>query len=92
LFTTKPFQRSMSGQPDVQPVLHVPTVYESVPVELPRWEYQTITVDAREEGLLAAERLNELGQEGWLLIGVLDQGAAGRSSQVHYYFVRQRLA
>ncbi len=77
MFTTKPFQRSMSGQPDVQPVLHVPTVYESVPVELPRWEYQT---------------MNELGQEGWLLVGVLDQGATGRSSQVHYYFVRQHLA
>lgn len=88
----KPFHRSMSEQPDVRPALHVPTVYESVPVELPRWEYQTISVDAREEGLLPAERLNELGQEGWLLISVVDQGATGRSSQVHYYFVRQRLA
>ena len=92
MFTMKPFQRYMSEQPDVRPALHVPTVYESVPVELPRWEYQTISVDAREEELLAAERLNELGQEGWLLIGMLDQGATGRSSQVHYYFVRQRLA
>ncbi len=87
----KPLRQYMSGQPDVQPALHVPTVYESVPVELPEWEYQTITVDAREEGLLPAERLNELGQEGWLLISVLDQGTTGRSSQVHYYFVRQRL-
>ena len=92
MFTIRPFQRYMSGQTDVQPALHVPTVYESVPVELPRWESQTITVDAREEELLSAERLNELGKDGWLLIGVLDQGATGRSSQVHYYFVRQRLS
>lgn len=88
----RPFQRFMNGQPDVQPSLHMPMVYESVPVEQPTWDYQVLSVDAKEEGLLTVERLNELGKEGWLLIGMLDQGATGRSSQVHYYFVRQHLS
>ena len=88
---TKPIQRYMSGQTDNQPTLHMPMVYENVPVEQPKWDYQVITVDAREEGLLPAERLNALGTEGWLLVGMLDQGATGHGSQVHYYFVRQRL-
>ena len=107
--------KHLSGQNDVQNAVHVPMVYEQVPVEPVRWEYRVLTVDAREEDLPDAVRLNELGAEGWLLVGVLDQrvtgnsstdienewtrasinrlvdqGVSGRSSLVHYYFVRQR--
>lgn len=105
----------LSEQKDVHSSIHVPMVYERVPVEPVRWEYRVLTVDAREEDLPDAARLNELGAEGWLLVGVLDQratgrssidnenewtrarinrlveqGVSGRSSLVHYYFVRQR--
>ena len=105
----------LSEQKDVHSSVHVPMVYERVPVEPVRWEYRVLTVDAREEDLPDAVRLNELGAEGWLLVGVLDQratgrssidnenewtrasinrlvdeGVSGRSSLVHYSFVRQR--
>jgi hypothetical protein len=105
----------LSEQKDVHSSIHVPMVYERVPVEPVHWEYRVLTVDAREEDLPDAARLNELGAEGWLLVGVLDQratgrssidnenewtrasinrlvdqGVSGRSSLVHYYFVRQR--
>ncbi|HET7637231.1 MAG TPA: hypothetical protein VFK47_00685 [Ktedonobacteraceae bacterium] len=59
-------------------------------VEPVSWEYRVLTVDTREEDLPDAVQLNELGAQGWLLMGVLDQGATGKSSRVHYYFVRQK--
>src|SRR5260221_14679554 len=71
----------LSGQNDVQNAVHVPMVYERVPVEPVRWEYRVLTVDAREEDLPDAARLNKLGAEGWLLVGVLDQRVKGRSSR-----------
>src|SRR5258708_891859 len=107
--------KHLSGQNDVQNAVHVPMVYERVHAEPVRWGCRVLTVDAREEDLPDAVRLNELGAEGWLLVGVLDQratgrssidnenewtrasinrlvdeGVSGRSSLVHYYFVRQR--
>ena len=78
----------LSEQPNVHHTLPVPMVYERVPIELARWEYHVLTIDAREEALPDVARLNELGRAGWLLVGVLDQGATGRSSLVQYYFVR----
>jgi hypothetical protein len=83
--------RSMSGQNDVRFSFPIPMVYESVPAPVQtHWEYHTLTVDAREEELPNTARLNELGAQGWLLVGVVDQGATGRSSLVHYYFVKQK--
>ena len=110
--------RTVSGfseQKDVPNSIHVPMVYEQVPVEPVRWEYRVLTVDTREGDLPDAVQLNELGAQGWLLVGVLDQGLMGRnspddegqmtrdyvsrlleqgpkgkSSLVHYYFVRQK--
>ena len=81
---------SLSEQKDVHSAVHVPMVYERVPAEPVRWEYRVLTVDAREEDVPDAIRLNELGAQGWLLVGVLDQGPTGKGSLVHYYFVRQR--
>ena len=66
-------------------------VYEDVPVQHPRWEYQVLTIDTSERALPDVERLNELGNEGWLLNGVFPQPPTGGVSLVHYYFVRQKL-
>ncbi len=70
----------LSEQKNVPSSVHVPMVYERVPAEPVHWEYRVLTVDAREEDLPDAVRLNELGAEGWLLVGVLDQRVTGRSS------------
>ncbi len=78
---------SLSSQQDVRPTLPIPMVYESVPVDPVRWEYRVLHVDTREEALPNAAQLNELGDQGWLLVGVLNTGD-GR--HVQYYFVRQR--
>lgn len=81
----------VSEQPNVRYTLPVPMVYENVQMEQASWEYHVLTVDTREEALPDGARLAELGREGWLLVAVLDKGAMGRSSLVHYYFVRQRV-
>ena len=70
--------------------LHVPMVYEQVSTEPVKWEYHVLTVDPREGDLPESVQLNELGTQGWLLVGVVDQGKTGRSSLLLYYFVRQR--
>jgi hypothetical protein len=64
-------------------------VYEDTPIDPIRWEYHILTIDTNEKALPDAEHLNELGRGGWLLNGVLNQGATGNVSLVHYYFVRQ---
>jgi len=78
-----------SDQLDVRHSMSVPIVYERVPLEPASWEYHVLTVDAREEGLPDVAQLNELGRQGWLMVGTVDQGATGRGSLIHYYFVRQ---
>ncbi len=70
----------LQNQGDLPGSLHVPMVYEHVPVEPVRWEYRVLTVDTREEDLPDAVQLNELGAQGWLLVGLLNQGARGRNS------------
>jgi hypothetical protein len=66
-------------------------VYEDKPIEPVCWEYFILTIDTNEKALPDVERLNELGREGWLLNGVLNQGPMGDVSLVHYYFVRQQI-
>jgi hypothetical protein len=66
-------------------------VYEDVPVQPVQWEYHVLTIDTSERALPDAERLNELGKEGWLLNGVLSEKPTSGVSHVHYYFVRQKL-
>lgn len=89
---TRSFFRPMSGQQDVRPMIPMPMVYENVHVEPTRWEYRVLTIDTREMALPDAATLNELGVEGWLLIGVLDLQNSGVDTFVHYYFVRQKVA
>jgi hypothetical protein len=88
-----PFYQRMSGQPDVRSAISMPMpmVYEDAPLKPTAWEYRELTIDAREEALPDATLLNDLGKEGWLLVGVLDQRTQASTSLVHYYFVRQKM-
>jgi len=81
-----------AGQNDVQPALHVPMVYESIAASPQRWEYRILSVDTREEGLPDEARLNELGTQGWFLVGVLEPRQLEAHGRVYYYFVRQKEA
>lgn len=76
----------MSGQKDVQAFPPVPMVYEHVPAEPLTWEYRVLSVDPREYRAPTVEELNELGSQGWLLVGVLNTERQG----AQYYFVRQK--
>jgi len=80
----------LSEHGNVPGSLHVPMVYEQVHVEPVNWEYRVLTIDTREVELPDTAELNELGAQGWLLVGILDQMTMGKSSFVHYYFVRQK--
>ena len=66
-------------------------VYEDIPMEPVHWDYHVLTVDTNSRVLPDEEHLNELGREGWLLVGVLNQGRTGDVAMVHYYFVRQKV-
>jgi hypothetical protein len=48
-------------------------VYEQLPLEPVHWEYHVMIVDTREMDLPDAAQLNELGTQGWLLVGIVDQ-------------------
>ncbi|QBD77904.1 hypothetical protein EPA93_18650 [Ktedonosporobacter rubrisoli] len=78
----------MDDSTERRPTAFIPTVYENVTPEPARWEYHVLSVDAREAALPDVEQLNELGREGWVMIGVLDERATGRGGLVYYYFTR----
>lgn len=92
MFVSQPFHISSSGQTDDRFSIPLPMVYEQAPVTLPRWEYRVLAIDSREEALPDATQLNEMGNEGWVLVGVLDQRASGGRPTVLYYFLRQKLS
>lgn len=84
-FQTGPLQKGSAGfLPEIK-------VYEEIPQQQVPWEYHTLTIDTRDRSLPDEERLNELGRDGWLLVGVLNQGTTGDVALVHYYFVRQKI-
>ena len=76
---TLPFRigNGLSDQGNVPGSLHVPMVYEQMPLEPVRWEYHVLTVDVREMDVPDMAQLNELGAQGWLLVGILDQRTVG---------------
>ena len=101
------FGMRMSEQKDVRIFPPVPMVYEHVPAEPQQWEYKVLVLDPREGELLGAEELNELGSQGWLLVGSVrggttmnpfdELGSVGRlrdfdRQKVYYYFVLQKQA
>ena len=57
--------------------VHVPMVYEQLPVEPVHWEYHVMIVDTREMDVPDTAQLNELGTLGWLLVEILDQRTLG---------------
>jgi len=61
----------MSEQKDAHVFPPVPMVYEHVPAEPLKWEYHVLSVDLREYDLPTVDELNELGEQGWLLVAVL---------------------
>jgi hypothetical protein len=70
----------LADQGNVPGNLHVPMVYEQVLQEPVHWEYYVMTVDTREMDVPDTAQLNELGAQGWLLVGILNQGTKGRNS------------
>lgn len=64
----------------------VPMVYERVDETPLRWEYHVLTINTREQELPDTTALNELGNKGWILAGIVEQRD---STLVTYYFVRQ---
>jgi hypothetical protein len=82
--STNPDGRSSLSMP-------VPMIYEQHQPLPVRWEYHVLTVDAAEVELPGVERLNELGRDGWIFVGVLDERASGKGTHVYYYFTRQAM-
>ncbi|HEV2583910.1 MAG TPA: hypothetical protein VGT44_23855 [Ktedonobacteraceae bacterium] len=78
----------LSEQKDVKMYPLVPMVYEHVPAEPLSWEYRILSIDLREQDMPTVEKLNELGGQGWLLVGALNTD----QRRVNYYFVRQKQA
>jgi hypothetical protein len=76
---TMPFRigNRLSDQGNAPGSIHVPMVYEQMPVEPVHWEYHVLTVDTREMDVPDTSQLNELGSQGWLLVGILDQRTTG---------------
>jgi hypothetical protein len=91
MFVTHPFRSRMTEQADIRSTVHVPMVYETVTPPPARWEYYVLRVDPREEALPDALQLNALGQEGWILAGMLDERLTGKSPYIYYYFVKQQV-
>ncbi len=85
------FRHFASDQQDVRLSLPIPMVYEDLPAVPVHWEYRMLTIDTREQELPGEAELNELGKEGWLLVGMLEQPTRQERGLVHYYFVRQQL-
>ena len=70
--------------------LPLPVVFERVPA--PQWEYQVLVIDPREEEPPTEDRLNALGNDGWLLASVIEAPAGRSATRLYYYFVRARVA
>jgi hypothetical protein len=83
----QPYNNHLSGSQEVHASFPIPMIYEHAPE--PAWEYHVLTIDTATESLPAAEQLNELGHEGWILVSVLDERNSGKGQYVHYYFSRQ---
>jgi hypothetical protein len=86
---TYPQSTLLAEYPGGRPQAFVPTVYEDSVAQPLRWKYHVLTVDTREQDLPSETTLNELGQEGWILVGLLDERATGRGAKVYYYFACQ---
>jgi hypothetical protein len=73
------------GLPFPQSTPPMPIVYERA--DPPKWEYRLVTIDPREDEPLDETALAALGEEGWLLVGIL-QHPAGERAKLLYHFIR----
>jgi hypothetical protein len=79
------FSQDPAGKPSMMPP-PTPIVFEAA--AQPKWEYHVISIDPREEPPLDEARLTELGQDGWLLAGIIGTPGGDRVTRITYYFVR----
>lgn len=87
-----PFRTFMSERADMRSSVHIPMVYEDVQPAQQPWEYHVLTIDSSENALPDVAQLNELGQQGWILAGIVDERVLSRGKHVYYYFMRQKVA
>ena len=67
-----------------RPLLPTPMVYEEF--ERKKWEYKVITREGAGSLELAEDELQELGTDGWLLVGMM---APPEGDRAIYYLVRE---
>jgi hypothetical protein len=79
------FSQDPSGKPSIMPQ-PTPIVFEAA--AQPKWEYHAISIDPREESPLDEGHLSKLGQDGWLLAGIIGTPGGDRVTRITYYFVR----
>lgn len=84
------WQRFVGEQAGERARTYIPMVYEKVPTSPTPWEYHVLTVDTSEGALPNVVQLNELGQQGWMLAGMLDERVGNYGRHVYYYFARPR--
>jgi hypothetical protein len=89
LFTSPHSTRISAEKEEKRSVPFIPIVYEHAEAQPIAWEYHVLHINALEEALPTAQTLNELGQQGWILVGVLNEHSSGKGEQIHYYFLRQ---
>ena len=80
----------MTERADIRSSVHIPMVYEEVQPAMQPWEYHVLSIDTSEMALPDGAQLNELGQQGWIMAGIVDERAMSRGKYVHYYFMRQK--
>ena len=68
----------MAERADIRSSVHIPMVYEEVQPATQAWEYHVLRVDAAEVALPDEVQLNELGQQGWIMSGIIDERATNR--------------
>ncbi len=88
-FTPSHSTRISLEKEEQRPSPFIPMVYEHVETKPTTWEYRVITIDTSEQPLPTGETLNDLGLQGWMLVGLLKESRTARAEHIHYYFIRQ---
>ncbi len=86
-FTPHPSHTLLSNEQGHSPA-HIPMIYETIPGAPQKWEYHVLTVDLATTKLPDIQQLNDLGQERWIFVGLLDERTTTESYNIHYYFAR----
>lgn len=68
----------------------VPVVYEEGKGRRGRWEYRCLTKRPRSEKLPSEGEMNELGREGWMLVGIVKVAVEPGDDIIWFYFMRPK--